>query len=850
MASLPLTTSHNMATHNGLTRSQPQKQQQQTKSNTSDNNNQIGHVPYDLFVKSGYNEFEFWLHFCKPTQLTYSVETFVEMRIPQQANVLFGQNFHSLSTAIQFIHDCIKKEMIWQPHCPAFESNGSFSQQFIIYCTNWMIIMYQILWYIRKLQLTPAFVKSLEKAFLSKLNELHTGVPSHYTIHNLKWNNASLLPSPFPKAPKGYDPDITIRSYNKHKKKTITESKVNEWMEDNDEQTQKQQKQEKLQYLKLIKMDIENIHQGYVDLENDIKEIKDQSKLKNVIKDVKSEKQKLSNYWNQMKKYEKQLPNLTNIIQMLLEIRNLAHVQQKVTNVAMRIHYKQTQEEIKKYKHELHQQQNGQGASITHATLSTNINQQQMHATQNIQHQQQLLNHNEILIKQQQQLQQQQQQWIKQKQENNQFNYIKPETYTQYSRDLKANKSKQVTEKDDLKEEKDANKRLNVKFSGEESNVSRAAIEFMYAIQKEAESLIELNVFNEPLFVDHVIYKCLTEKALKAFHTTRASDIMPLTPQRVSEVTKWIIEHWDLSEYIEAIKQEFEQFNANKYSWLQIVPEFRQALKIYQMTATACGIQGQYQIEFSEQYLVTMLKNKLPNQLINAINDIRYESAQQNQTNNVLQEQQLQLPEPKTLTQLQNLIKNTKRKVDFKRNGKVEPQIQHGFSSMNAQQKRDRSQYPKQQYPRPGKPTFNPRTSTQPYGTTRRDSKNQGNKYGKQLTFKEFRTPYIVPPTTTPQNRDVGFKDRPKYWHGLCTKCNIHGHHPKSCDAMHTFWNTLEHYCKLYFWKEYNKNNGKGRGRRMNQMKNQTETVKEETKENSKDTTATNNGAKEFFTAQ
>ena len=94
MASLPTTTSHNMATNNGLTRSQPQKQQQQTKSNTSDNNNQICHVPYDLFVKSGYNEFEFWLHFCKPTQLTYSVSTFVEMRI--------RNNFNDMN--IMFIH--------------------------------------------------------------------------------------------------------------------------------------------------------------------------------------------------------------------------------------------------------------------------------------------------------------------------------------------------------------------------------------------------------------------------------------------------------------------------------------------------------------------------------------------------------------------------------------------------------------------------------------------------------------------------------------------------------------------------------------------------------------------------
>ena len=170
-------------------------------------------------------------------------------------------------------------------------------------------------------------------------------------------------------------------------------------------------------------------------------------------------------------------------------------------------------------------------------------------------------------------------------------------------------------------------------------------------------------------------------------------------------------------------------------------------------------------------------------------------SSNKTTTTNVYEEPtKLQLPEPQNLQELHNLIVHTKRKKDFN-NDQEQSHIHHGFPHINAA--RDRAHYPKQQYPKSGKPIFNPRTQTQSYGTRPRGGKGKNynnKKLGNQLTFKEFRTPYVVPPTTTPQRKDVSFKERPKYWHGLCTNCNIHGHHPSKCDEMQQYWNTLEHY--------------------------------------------------------
>ena len=54
-------------------------------------------------------------------------------------------------------------------------------------------------------------------------------------------------------------------------------------------------------------------------------------------------------------------------------------------------------------------------------------------------------------------LQNQQQQVHQQQAINDTFAFINPETYTKYSRDLKANKSKQLREKENLTDEKNPN---------------------------------------------------------------------------------------------------------------------------------------------------------------------------------------------------------------------------------------------------------------------------------------------------------------------------------------------------------------------------------------------------------
>ena len=173
MADLTPRSGHNMATHNGLPRSQPHtnqninfKNNNQHNNNGKDKSDQHNPIPYNQFIKSGYSEFEFWLRYCKPTTLTYPSTDFANMQIVQQANVLFLKDFHSIQEVLQFIHECICQHMIWKPRCKAFDNHGNYAPTFFNYCSNWMIIMYQLLWYVKDLEITPELVDSLQQAAL------------------------------------------------------------------------------------------------------------------------------------------------------------------------------------------------------------------------------------------------------------------------------------------------------------------------------------------------------------------------------------------------------------------------------------------------------------------------------------------------------------------------------------------------------------------------------------------------------------------------------------------------------------------------------------------------------------
>ena len=448
-----------------------------------------------------------------------------------------------------------------------------------------------------------------------------------------------------------------------------------------EKEMKKEDKKLQQRQIQQVIQELEYMYQAYLKKNQEIETFSNKQDKEKIQQEITYQQQLLEKKWKQVKQYQQQPQNEIVIQQVLWDTMRLAKNQQMIDNTIWQIKMKETQIQFQQMQQQWQQkmtaekekmtkqnpngntssddagkktivQANGVATTTAHSTI-TSLSEKFKEFQVELKEQENELVNQQQLVQQQQAI-------------NDTFAFVNPESYTQYSRDLKANKSHQLQEKENLKDEKNANELISVKFSGDEDDVSKAAIKFMYAIQKEAESLIERNVFSEPSFVKHVIYKCLSGTALAQFYETRGSDILPLTPKRVSEIIHWIIEHWNLSNYIESVKKEFEQFNPSNLEWLQIIPTFRKKLRLYQITATACGIQGQYQVQFSDQYLVTTLKNKLPIKLQKAMNDIRWEAANKSTTSNVFKEpEKLQLPEPKNLQELHNLIVHTKRKKDF-----------------------------------------------------------------------------------------------------------------------------------------------------------------------------------------
>ena len=83
--------------------------------------------------------------------------------------------------------------------------------------------MYQLLWYIKDIELKPELIETLEKAALSKLNQLHAGRKSTYNVKNLNWHETSLMASPFVQSKQNETMNVTIRSYKKSNDKIIND---------------------------------------------------------------------------------------------------------------------------------------------------------------------------------------------------------------------------------------------------------------------------------------------------------------------------------------------------------------------------------------------------------------------------------------------------------------------------------------------------------------------------------------------------------------------------------------------------------------------------------------------------
>ena len=359
MTSLP-NSGYNMATYCQTT-SQPLTNPKSSTNytNNNDNSNGIVHhtIPYNKFVQSGYSEFEFWLHYCNSKKLTYPISHFTTMHFEQQANTLFMQEFYSLNEALQFMHECICKKMIWKPHCTAYDTNGQFTPTFVHFCSNWMAIIYHLLWYIKDIELNKELILVLEQAALSKLNQLHAGRKSIYTVKDLKWHDTSFLPSPFTQVNDDKQTkDITIRSYarvktseiinekNETEKKTTSEMDRDDWFINEYEKEMKNDNNEVIQQqiIQLIE-ELEHIYQIYLKKRCEIEEIENKKDKEKIDNDIQQQQQLLEVKWKQLKQYQQQPQDITVIQQILWDIMKFEKNQQMINNSIWQIKMKQAQ---------------------------------------------------------------------------------------------------------------------------------------------------------------------------------------------------------------------------------------------------------------------------------------------------------------------------------------------------------------------------------------------------------------------------------------------------------------------------------------------------------------------------
>ena len=130
---------YNMATHNGQSnRSQPQTMGTTNVSpSITINNAGINNpVPYYQFKQQQQGEFRFWLLSNDFQQIKFTTSEFNQFTIQQQAAIIFDQQFTTAREVITFMHECIKKRMIWTHHCNALNSSNQFTSKFVSYCTN------------------------------------------------------------------------------------------------------------------------------------------------------------------------------------------------------------------------------------------------------------------------------------------------------------------------------------------------------------------------------------------------------------------------------------------------------------------------------------------------------------------------------------------------------------------------------------------------------------------------------------------------------------------------------------------------------------------------------------------
>ena len=211
-------------------------------------------------------------------------------------------------------------------------------------------------------KLITSLITVLEKAALSKLNQLHAGRKSIYTVKNLKWHDTSFMVSPFvQRNNENKDNDIAIRSYNKlhasentcteteTEKKTSSEMDRDDWFI-NEYEKELKNENSKLQQQQVIQLieELEHMYQVYLKKKQEIKEITDKKDKEKIQNKIENQQQLLEIQWKQLKQYQQQPQDDMVIKQALWDIMKFEKNQQIISNSIWQIKMKETKLHFKK----------------------------------------------------------------------------------------------------------------------------------------------------------------------------------------------------------------------------------------------------------------------------------------------------------------------------------------------------------------------------------------------------------------------------------------------------------------------------------------------------------------------
>ena len=838
---------HNMATvHGNEHRNREVQFSNQGRNNTEQNvtKSPTPQLPITQWEnQSNDNEFTFWIDTSSTHRATVSDSQFPNLSLQDRATLVIGLKFKSKMEVYHFIQKAIRKHMIWEPACDIYDINGSGDGEFGTFCANLLQVMYSCIRTAKKTMLSTSLLTNMEIIALQKLSELHAGIEPK-TQNIIDFTEGFLTPCKFKKR---YTKDGPIDRRFKSTRSTMQsnsrpdgkargigrQSSAKEHKEDDEifitrrnilpQQTKPLPKFTLHRALELQAQRVKNLKTAF-DAEKDYTK---KQQLQQRYEMESQEAQALQQEYEQLRKIQQQAQVSASQVQH--EKLRKEELQRQLDEANL-----QQQREIAKLKEQLQKQKD-------------TITQQQTQIQQQAQQDEQLLNNNvppggiippkkdEDLEKKVEQLQEVVE-VMREKLVNvpnrapdleeikDYFSLIDPSHYHQYSVDHHelAKKSDGFIGKDIMERNLKKNEKLTITFSGTGADITLECAEFITAIFVEAEKLIALGVFCEPLFTEHIVHRCIKGQAAKLLYSATATGAVKKVTDKVNHIIYWLRVQYNLTQRVKDMKKNFDNFDITGIAWANLVNEFVKQYNLWKLMAYAGKVTGADKPDYTPKYLVDKLWDKLPPSLLQKIEKIQFDNAMAQNKLNLQQEPEIELTKPATLLELHHLIHWAILSNTIDHGRQPQPTIAHGFLAttqsttttphitnpaphMNYQQT---PYYPPSTTPRRGRGGFRGR--------------GRGRGRGRCRGRGRPPLPYVVVPRNLMEDveqRDTPIRQRPRYSYTTCQKCQIPGHHERDHKELQHYHDTIIHYARRYH-AELQK-----RQRKMNNLSNAASTT-------------------------